>query len=295
MEFKGTYVALVTPFTADNKIAEDKLREMVEYQIEKGTTGLVPCGTTGESPTLSWDEHKRVVEITVEVAKGRAVVIAGAGSNNTLEAVEAAKFAKEVGADAALVVSPYYNKPTQEGLYQHFKTVADESQIPIVLYNIMGRTGVNITTDTMVRLKEISNIVAVKEASGDIVQMSDLVNRCGDKFSVLSGDDSLTLPLLSLGGQGIISVIANILPAELKVIVDKFNGGDNAGALLAHKKLFPLCQAMFLETNPIPIREAMNLLGWNVGEARLPLTPMESGAKAKLVQAIKDFGLEIKG
>jgi 4-hydroxy-tetrahydrodipicolinate synthase len=295
MEFKGTYVAMLTPFTGDNRINEDKLREMVDFQIKNGTTGLVPCGTTGESPTLSWDEHKRVVKITVEAAKGRAQVIAGAGSNNTAEAIEAACYAREVGADAVLIVNPYYNKPTQEGLYRHFKTIAEKAGLPVVVYNIQSRTGVNISTETMVRLKAVSHIAAVKEASGSINQISDVILRCGDKLDVLSGDDSLTLPLLAVGGKGIISVIANIIPGELKQMCDSFFKGDFKSALAMHQKMLPLCQAMFVETNPIPLREAMNRLGWEVGESRLPLTPIGDKSRQVLMQAMKNFGLKLKG
>jgi len=293
MEFKGTYVAMVTPFTENNEVNEEKLREMVEFQIENGTDGLVPCGTTGESPTLSWEEHKKVVQVVVEAAKGRAQVIAGAGSNNTKEAIEATQFAKSVGADAVLIVNPYYNKPTQEGLYQHFKAVAEAGQIPVVVYNIKGRTGVNVSTATMERLKAVPSIEAIKEASGDINQVSNVVRLCGDKLDVLSGDDNITLPLMAVGGKGVISVVANIAPKALKEMVALFNQGDMEGALKAHQKLLPLCQAMFLETNPIPVREAMNLLGWKVGAPRLPLTPISEKAKEALVAELKAFGMEV--
>jgi len=231
----------------------------------------------------------------VEAVKGRVQVIAGAGSNNTKEAIEATRYAKEVGANAVLIVSPYYNKPTQEGLYQHFKTIAEEGKIPVVVYNIQGRTGVNIATATMARFKEVPYIEAIKEASGNINQISDVIRVCGDKLDVLSGDDSLTLPLLVVGGKGIISVIANIIPKELKEMCDKFFTGDLKGALKLHQKLFPLCQAMFVETNPIPVREAMNLLGWDVGRSRLPLTPIGEKAKEKLKEEMINFGLKLKG
>ncbi len=295
MELKGTYTALLTPFTDKDEINEDKLREMVEFQIEKGTAGLVPCGTTGESPTLTWDEHKRVIEIVVKAARRRVKVIPGTGSNNTAEAIEATLFARKVGADAVLIVSPYYNKPTQEGLYQHFKTIATVCNIPVVVYNIPGRCGVNIATSTMQRLSSVRNIVGCKEASGDLNQMSDQIRTCAKSINFLSGDDSLTLPLLAVGGKGVISVIANFIPTELKILVDAFFKGNMKKAIAMHQRLFPVCQAMFVETNPIPVREAMNMLGWKVGAARLPLTPIGREARTKLVAALKGFGLKMKG
>ncbi|MBL8027135.1 MAG: 4-hydroxy-tetrahydrodipicolinate synthase [Fibrobacteres bacterium] len=292
MAFTGTYIALVTPFTKDNKINVEKLKEMVEFHVKNGTDGLVPCGTTGESPTLSWDENKLVVKTVVEAAKGRLKVVAGTGSNCTEEAMEATKFAKTIGADAALIVSPYYNKPTQEGLYRHFKLIAEECDIPVMVYNILGRTGVNIETSTMARLAKVKNIKAVKEASGNINQISDVIVSCPE-LDVLSGDDSLTLPLMAVGGKGIVSVVGNIIPFELKSLVNAINKGDMTKAKEIHQKLFPLCQSMFLETNPIPIREAMNLLGWDVGAARMPLTPMSDAPKQKLIQEMKAFGLKV--
>jgi 4-hydroxy-tetrahydrodipicolinate synthase len=295
MEFKGAYVAMVTPFTKDNRVDVEKIRELVAFQIENGSGGLVPCGTTGESPTLSWDEHKLVIMTVVDEARGRVPVIAGAGSNNTREAVEAALFAKQVGADAVLVVSPYYNKPTQEGLYRHFKTIAEESGMPVMVYNIQGRTGVNIETETLVRLKGVKNIVAVKEASGNMNQISEVIYRCGDKLDVLSGDDALTLPLLSVGGKGVVSVLANLLPKELGCLCREFSKGNLKAALKLHQRLLPLFQAMFLETNPIPVREAMNLLGWNIGLPRPPLTPLSPKFREKLVEEMKAFGLKVKG
>jgi len=294
MEFRGTYVALVTPFTRDNKVDAAKIRELVEFQIKNGTSGLVPCGTTGESPTLSWDEHKLVVKTVVEAARGRVQVIAGAGSNNTREAVDAALFARRVGADAVLVVSPYYNKPTQEGLFRHFKTVAQEGKMPVVIYNIQSRTGVNIETSTMVRLKSVPNIVAVKEASGSMNQISDVICRCGDKLDVLSGDDSMTLPLLAAGGQGVISVIANLLPKEMERLCADFFKGNLKAATARHQRLFALFQGMFYETNPIPIREAMNMTGWEIGHARLPLTPLASRYRKMLAVELAKIGLKVK-
>jgi len=239
MKFNGSYTALITPFTPKNEVDIEALREQVEFQIVNGTDGLVPCGTTGESPTLSWEEHKRVVQTVVETVKKRIPVIAGAGSNNTIEAVEAAQFAAEVGADAVLIVNPYYNKPTQEGLYQHFKTIAEQGGLPVVVYNIQSRTGVNIETPTMVRLMEVPGIVAVKEASANINQISDVVRLCGHKLAILSGDDSMTLPLLAVGGKGIISVLANIVPKEVKEVCNLFFKGDLKGAIAMHQRLLP--------------------------------------------------------
>ncbi|MFH0922075.1 MAG: 4-hydroxy-tetrahydrodipicolinate synthase [Fibrobacterota bacterium] len=295
MHFRGSYVALLTPFTGRDEVNVEKLREMVEFQIENGTDGLVPCGTTGESPTLSWEEHKLVVRTVVEAARKRVQVIAGAGSNNTREAVEATRFAREVGADAALIVNPYYNKPTQEGLYQHFKAIAEQGGLPIVIYNILGRTAINVETSTLVRLKGVANIQGIKEASGNLNQISDVIRLCGDAMDVLSGDDSLTLPLLSVGGTGVVSVAANIVPREVKALCESWFMGDAKAALAMHRKLFPLCQALFLETNPIPVREAMNLLDWKTGAARLPLTPLSEKNRALLEVEMKAFGLKVKG
>jgi 4-hydroxy-tetrahydrodipicolinate synthase len=293
MEFKGSYVAMVTPFDDKNRLDQDKLREQVEFQIKSGTDGLVPCGTTGESPTLSWDEHKLAVKTVVEAAKGRVPVIAGAGSNNTAEALEAALFAKKVGADAVLIVNPYYNKPTQEGLYRHFRMIAEKCGLPVVVYNIQSRTGVNVETATMVRLMEVPNIRAVKEASENMKQISDVIRLCGHRLDVLSGDDALTLPLLAVGGKGIISVAANIIPREVKELCTRFFAGDMKAAIALHQRMLPLVQALFTETNPIPVKEAMNLMGMKVGELRLPLTPLSEKGKEKLVAEMKKFGLKV--
>jgi len=291
MRFRGSYVALLTPFTEQDEVNTEKLREMVEFQIAGGTDGLVPCGTTGESPTLTWAEDRLVVKTVVEAVRGRVPVIAGAGSNCTKEAIEATRYAREIGADAALIVNPYYNKPTQEGLYLHFKAVAEQGGLPVVVYNIQSRTGVNVDTSTLVRLKSVANILGVKEASGNLNQMSEVIRLCGDKMDVLSGDDSLTLPLLAVGGNGIISVAANIVPCEIKALCESFFKGDFKAALAMHQRLFPLCQSLFYETNPIPIREAMNWLGWKTGNARLPLTPMGEKNRARMIDELKAFGL----
>lgn len=293
MEFRGSYTAMVTPFNDKNEVNTEKLREMVEFQIEHGTDGLVPCGTTGESPTLSWYEHKLVVQTVVEAVRKRVPVIAGAGSNNTSEAIEAAQFAREVGADAVLIVSPYYNKPTQEGLFLHFKAIADQAKLPVVVYNIQSRTGVNIETTTMVRLREVHLIRGIKEASGSLNQISDVIRLCGDRMDVLSGDDALTLPLMSVGGKGVISVVGNIIPREVKELCVRFSSGDVNGAAALHQRMMPLIHAMFTETNPIPVKEAMNLMGMDVGQTRMPLTPLSGKGRERVVSAMRDYGIKV--
>jgi len=292
MTFSGSYVALVTPFK-NNKVNEEKLAELIEKQIEEGSAGIVPCGTTGESPTLSWEEHNRVIALTVEIVNKRVQVLAGTGSNNTAEAIKATQHARDVGADAALVVNPYYNKPTQEGLYQHYKAIAERGGLPVVIYNIMGRTAVNITPGTLQRLAEVKNIVAIKEASADLNQMAEMIMLTGTNLAFLSGDDNLTLPLLAIGGQGVISVIANICPRESANLVKYFLAGDLTKSKELHYKLFPLCQSMFIETNPIPIKEAMNMLGMDVGGCRLPLTPLAETNREKLRMALVAYGFKV--
>jgi 4-hydroxy-tetrahydrodipicolinate synthase len=286
--FSGCLVALVTPFKK-GAVDYEKLRELVDWHVEQGTDGLVPCGTTGESPTLSFEEHEKVIAVVVEQAKGRIPVVAGTGSNSTTEALQLTRFAKEAGADAALLITPYYNKPTQEGMYRHFRTVAEEVDIPIVLYNVPSRTGVNLAPETVARLAQLKNIVAIKEASGSLDQASEIASRCD--ITILSGDDSLTLPLLSVGGTGVISVVGNIVPGDVKAMVTAYQRGDAARARELHLKLFPLCRAMFLETNPIPVNVAMKLLGMGTGEVRLPLCEMSPASEAKLRQALVDYGL----
>ena len=272
--FQGSIVALVTPFRGGT-VDEAKLKELVEMHVTQGTDGIVPCGTTGESPTLSHDEHRRVVEIVIEAARGRLHVIAGTGSNATSEAISLTAHAKKAGATGALVVNPYYNKPTQEGLYRHFRAVADAVDIPILAYNIASRTAINVETDTLVRLvKDCPNIVGVKEASGSLDQMTQVILACGPDFSVLSGDDNLTLPLMSVGGRGVISVIANIVPRETAEMTHAALAGDWKLARELHLKLFPLARAAFMETNPIPVKEAMGMMGMLEPEFRLPMCPM---------------------
>ena len=292
--FQGSMVALVTPFR-DGKVDEAKLRELVEFHVKSGTDGLVPCGTTGESPTLSHAEHKRVIEVVIETAARRIAVVAGTGSNSTAEAIDMTVHAARAGADGALLVSPYYNKPTQQGLYEHFRAIAQAApELPLILYNIQSRTGVNIETDTVKRLAEIPNIVGVKEASGNLDQMTAVVLACGPDFSVVSGDDSLTLPLMAVGGRGVISVLANLLPKEVAELTRAALDGDWKRARELHWKLFPICRAMFVETNPIPVKEAMAMLGMIRAEWRLPMCPMSDANRARLRSVLVQGGV-LKG
>jgi len=294
--FKGSIVAIVTPFFASNEnksaIDEKKLRELIDFQISNGTSGIVPCGTTGESATLDFDEHEAVIQITIDQVKKRVPVIAGTGSNSTAEAIMLTQQAAKAGADASLQVSPYYNRPTQKGLYEHFKAIAQSVKIPIILYNIAGRTGVNIEPETIARLaSDCKNIVAVKEASGSLDQMSRIRQLCPKGFDLISGDDGLTLPVLSIGGIGIISVVANIVPKDVANLVAAFAKGDLNKAQELHFKLLPLIKAVFLETNPIPVKTAMGLLGMCAPELRLPMCSMSSDNLEKLKQALRDYGL----
>ncbi|HXL46669.1 MAG TPA: 4-hydroxy-tetrahydrodipicolinate synthase [Candidatus Binatia bacterium] len=289
--FQGSFVAMVTPFR-NGKVDEAKLRELVEFHVTHGTDGLIPCGTTGESPSLNHDEHRRVVELVIEAARGRIRVVAGTGSNSTAEAIDMTKHAERAGATGALVVNPYYNKPTQEGLYRHFRAVAESVAIPILLYNIQSRTAINVETDTMARLaRDVKNIVGVKEASGSLDQMSQVIASCGPDFSVLSGDDNITLPLLAIGGSGVVSVIANIVPRETGDLVHAALEGDWKRARDLHYRLFPLARAAFLETNPIPIKEAMAMAGMLEPEFRLPMCRMGDANREKLRAILKPYGL----
>ena len=288
--FTGSLVAIVTPFRK-GAVDERALAELIEWQIAKGTNGIVPCGTTGESATLSHDEHNRVIELTVEVVNRRVPVIAGTGSNSTREAIALTKHAKQAGADGALLITPYYNKPTQEGLYRHYKAVAEAVDLPLVLYNIPGRTGVNMLPTTIARLAAINTIVGVKEGSGSVQQASDIVQLCGDRLTVLAGDDSLTLPMMAVGGQGVITVTANIVPAEMAELVRAFADGRIADARRIHFKLSPLFAALFFETNPIPVKEALGMMDKIDPELRLPLCPMAQDTREKLARALKDAGL----
>ncbi len=292
VKFHGSMVALVTPFK-NGKIDEKTLVSLVARQIKAGTDGIVPVGTTGESPTLSFKEHERVIEIVVEAAGGKVPVVAGTGSNSTDEAIELTRFAKKAGADGALMVVPYYNKPTQEGLYRHYEAVARAVNIPIILYNIPGRSGVNMTPETIARLSKIPTIVAVKESTGNMDQASHILSLCD--ITVLSGDDSLTLPLMALGATGVISVIANVIPEAVSEMVDAYSAGNFEKARDLHYKIFPLCRAMFIETNPIPVKRAMKYLGLCGDELRLPLCPIQPQNDNILVQAMKNYGLTLKG
>ncbi|MBX3307707.1 MAG: 4-hydroxy-tetrahydrodipicolinate synthase [Nitrospira sp.] len=285
--FTGSLVAIVTPFRK-GKVDERALADLIEWQIAHGTNGIVPCGTTGESATLSHDEHNRVIELTVEVVRRRVPVVAGTGSNSTDEAITLTKHAKQAGADAALLITPYYNKPTQEGLYRHYRAVAEAVDLPLVLYNIPGRTGVNMLPATIARLTTLPTIVGVKEGSGSVQQASDLVLMCGDRLTVLAGDDALTLPMMAVGGKGVITVTANIAPAEMAQLVKAFAEGKIEEARRIHFKLSPLFAALFFETNPIPVKEALSLMGKIDPELRLPLCPMANDTREKLIQALKD-------
>jgi 4-hydroxy-tetrahydrodipicolinate synthase len=289
--FQGSFVALVTPFRG-GRVDEAKLRDLVEFHVTNGTDGLIPCGTTGESPTLTHDEHKRVVEVVLEATRKRIPVIAGTGSNSTAEAIDLTKHAERAGASGALVVNPYYNKPTQEGLYQHFRAVAEAVSIPIITYNIQGRTAVNVETATMARLaRDCKNIVGVKEASGSLDQMSQVIAACGPGFTVLSGDDNITLPLMAIGGHGVISVIANIVPRETADLVHAALDGDFKRARELHYRLFPLARAAFLETNPIPIKEAMAMAGMLEPEFRLPMCRMSDANREALRGILRQYAL----
>ena len=287
--FQGAITALVTPFH-NGRVDEDAYRRLIDWQIRQGIGGIVPCGTTGESATLSHEEHARVIDIAVDEAGGRVPVIAGTGSNNTAEAIRLTRHAKEAGADGALLITPYYNKPSQEGLYQHYKKVAEESKFPLVLYNVPGRTGVNLLPATVARLAEIPDVVAIKEATGDMKQVSEVVECCGDRITVLSGDDFTILPLLTLGGRGVISVVSNILPADTGAMVRAHEAGDMDTARRLHFKLMPLTRALFLETNPVPVKTALSMLGRIPLEVRLPLVPLQDETRRRLREALVECG-----
>ncbi len=288
--FKGSIVAIVTPFK-EGKVDEEAYRRLIEFQIENGTSAVVPCGTTGESATLSVEEHNRVIDIAVEAANKRVPVIAGTGGNSTREAIELTEYAKKAGADATLQVTPYYNKPTQEGLYQHFKAIAKAVPLPQVLYNVPGRTSVNMLPETVARLAELPEVVAIKEASGSLGQMVEIVRLAGDNITLLSGDDNLTLPVLSIGGKGVVSVVANIAPGDTSDMVDFWEEGDVEKAKALFYKLFPLVHAMFYETNPIPVKTSLALMGKIKDGMRLPLCPMAPSNLEKLKNALQEYGL----
>lgn len=289
--FSGVYTALVTPFNSKGELDSVKLRELVDFQISEGISGLVPVGTTGESPTLSIKENIEVIDVVVRESAGRKKVIAGTGSNCTSEALEMTKAAKEIGADASLQVAPYYNKPTQEGLYRHFMTIADSVDLPMVIYNIQGRSGVNIETDTLMRLAVHPNIVAVKEASGNLGQMMDVLSRKPADFALLSGDDNIAVPVTLMGGNGVISVASNLIPGRMEEMIGAALKGDTKKARELHYALLPLFKAMFLETNPLPVKTAMALAGKVEEVFRLPLCPMTPDAREKLGSTLESMGL----
>lgn len=287
---KGAITAIVTPFK-NGQLDEEAYRELIEFQIKGGIHGIVPCGTTGESATLSHAEHKRVVETCIHQVKKRVPVIAGSGSNNTAEAVELTKHAEAAGADYALMITPYYNKPTQEGLYQHYKTVASQTKIPIVVYNVPSRTSLNLLPETMARLAEIPNIVGLKEATGDLKQCAKILELCGDRITMLSGDDFTVLPLLAVGGKGVISVVSNVAPGDMAGMCNAFFAGDLEGARKIHFKMWPLMEAMFFETNPAPAKTALKMMGKITGEVRQPLCPLSPANEERLRQVLQKYGL----
>lgn len=286
MTYSGSFVAMITPFR-NGEVDEAGLRKLVDFQIENGTNGLVPCGTTGEAATMSEDEQFRVIEVVVQHTAGRVPVVAGTGTNDTAKTISFTKRAKAVGANGALIVTPYYNKPTQEGLYQHFMAIADATDLPIMLYNVPGRTSVNMLPETVIRLSKHPRIVAVKEASGSIDQSTQIVNEVASDFSVMSGDDSLTLPIMSVGGKGIVSVVANVAPAPVAQMAAAYARGDIARAREIHLGIFDLCRAMFIETNPMMVKTAAGLLGLCSDEVRLPLVPISPASIEKLKAALK--------
>ena len=288
-EFAGLSVALTTPFSGDG-VDYDRLAEQVEFQVDAGTACVVPTGTTGESPTLSHDEHERVIAAVVEASAGRIKVMAGTGSNNTEEALRLTRWAAQAGADAALVVAPYYNKPTQEGMFAHFKVIAEAVDIPICVYNIPGRTAKNIDPSTIIRLADLPQITMVKEATGQMDQASEILAETD--LTVLSGDDSMTLPLLSIGARGVISVVGNIIPQDMVAMIKAFNDGNLNAAREWHHRLFPLCRDMLgMSTNPIPIKAAMELLGRDSGQLRMPLTPLSREEIEDLKHSLAAYGL----
>lgn len=289
--FSGSMVAIVTPFTSDGRFDEESYRQLIEFQIENGTDVIVPCGTTGESATLDVEEHEYVIKVCIDQVKKRVPVIAGTGANSTKEAIELSQNAKQQGADGLLLVCPYYNKPSQEGVYQHYKTLAEAVALPQVLYNVPGRTGINVAAETTVRLAEIPNIVAIKEASGSLVQVSEILARAGEKIDVISGDDFLTFPMMACGAKGVISVSANVIPAQVKAMVAAAQSGDYATARKLHLELLEFHTAMFVESNPVPAKTTLALLGKCRADVRLPLVDISAGALEKLKTVLKNYNL----
>ncbi len=288
--FKGSIVAIVTPFK-NGAVDVETLRQLVEFQIEGGTDAIVPCGTTGEASTLDYDEHMLVIKTVVEQVNKRVPVIAGTGSNSTAEAIELTQLAKDAGVDGCLLVTPYYNKPTQEGLYLHYKAVAEGVAIPQILYNVPGRTGVNLLPETVARLAPITNIVAIKEATGSLQQGSEVMALCGDQIDVLSGDDFITFPMMACGAKGVISVLANIMPKAVGDLTDAYFSGDLAKARQLHLDTLKISNAMFIESNPVPVKTALGLMGKCSDEVRLPLAPMSAANKGKLEAILKEYKL----
>jgi 4-hydroxy-tetrahydrodipicolinate synthase len=291
--FQGSCVALITPFR-NNSVDYDTLKELINWHIEQGTDCIVPCGCTGEAATLNHEEHKRIIKTVIKEVAGRVKVMPGTGSNSTWEAIELTEYAKKAGADGALIITPYYNKPTQEGLYRHYKKIAETVDIPICLYNVPGRTGVNMDPATVERLSQISNIVAIKEAAGKISQCSEIIKLCGDNITLLSGDDSLTYSMMALGGKGVVSVLANVVPAEIHQLTTSFVKGDTQKALDLHYKWLPLMDAMFIETNPGPVKEALGMMGKIKPELRLPLVNLMSNNREKLKSVMVGLGLSVE-
>lgn len=290
-QFRGALVAIVTPFL-NGQVDEQGLKDLIEFQLANGTTGIIPCGTTGESATMSHEEHHRVVELTIKAVNGRVPVMAGTGSNSTSETIELTRHAKQAGADGALVITPYYNRPSQEGLYQHFKAVAEAVDIPIILYNVPTRTGVNMLPETVARCAEIKNIVGIKEATGNLTQISDVIRLCPKDFIVLSGDDFTAMATVAIGGLGLISVTSNVAPKEMAAMLDAALANDYETARRLHYQLFPLMSAMFFDSNPVPAKFTLELMGKiKSGTPRMPLYPMSAANQAKVKQAAADFGL----
>lgn len=288
--FSGSMTAIVTPF-CDGRIDAEGLERLIEFQVSNGTSAIVPCGSTGESATLTHAEHAEVVRLAVQFVRGRVPIIAGTGSNSTTEAIALTRAAKEAGATAALLISPYYNKPTQEGIYQHYKAVAESTGFPLIVYNIPGRTGSKIEATTMARLAEIDNIVGLKDATGSLDEVQEVIRLCGDKIEVYSGDDSLTLPILAVGGAGVISVVANVMPKQSAEMVAECRRGNWEGGRRLHYQLLPLIRTLFLETNPIPVKAAVAMMGYCRDQLRLPLLPMSEAPRAKLRAIMDQFGL----
>ncbi len=288
--FTGCFTALITPFK-DGSVDEEALKRHVEKQIEAGVSGLVPCGTTGESATLDYEEHKRVIELTIETAGGRVPVIAGTGSNSTTETIMLTRHAESAGADAALLISPYYNKPSQSGVYEHYKCIAESTKLPLLLYNVPGRTALNMHPKTIARLSKLDNIVGVKEATGSLAQVSDIIEYSKKGFLVISGDDFITYPLLTVGGHGVISVTSNVVPADVSAMCGFYYEGKLEESLKLHYRLQRLNRAMFLETNPVPVKTALAMMGLVEEEFRLPLVAMEPSKRAELERELKDYGL----